>query len=101
TTVRRRFSVWKTAWHVTLALALADGIDTLLAYALASIETKGAYVEALGRADWSAVAAPVVILLIKSPIRFVGSAMLIALGRGLPRGGGVEAPSFSRESPGR
>ena len=38
---RRRFSIWRTAWEVTLALALADLLVSALSLVVASIETKG------------------------------------------------------------
>jgi hypothetical protein len=91
TTVRRRqFSIWKTAWHVTLALALADVLGLALGYVSASIETHGAFVEALVHAPLSASTSGLsFIVLIRSPIRFLGAAMVIALGRRLPGSGGL------------
>jgi hypothetical protein len=87
---RRQFSTWKSAWHVTLALALADVLGLALGYAAASIETHGAFVEALIHAPLSTSSSGLsFIVLIRSPIRFLGAALLIALGRRLPGSGGL------------
>ena len=89
---RRRFSIWKTAWHLTLALSLAQLLDLSLALVVASIETKGAYVEALMHAPLSMSLSNLLLVLILSPIRFLGSALLVAFGRQLPERGSPNTP---------
>ena len=89
---RRRFSIWKTAWHLTLALSLAQLLDQALGLVVASIETKGAIVEALIHAPLSASSSGLVLVLILSPIRFLGSALLVAFGRQLPERGSPTTP---------
>jgi hypothetical protein len=89
---RRRFSVWKTAWHLTLALSLAQLLDLALGLVVASIETNGAIVTALIHAPLSASSSSLVLVLILGPIRFLGSALLVAFGRQLPERGSPTAP---------
>ena len=89
---RRRFSIWKTAWHLTLALSLAEVLDLALALAAASIQTKGAIVEALVHAPLSMSLSSLGLVLFRSPIRFLGSALLVAFGRQLPERDNPAAP---------
>ena len=93
---RRRYSVWSTAWHVTLALVLADVLGLALGYLDASIETNGAFVEALARAPLSFSTSGLVVVLIRCPIRFLGSALVVYLGRQLP---GHTSPVAPRANP--
>jgi hypothetical protein len=81
---RQRYSVWSTAWHVTLALVLADVLGLALGYVNASIETNGAFLEALARAPVSFSTSGLVVVLIRCPIRYLGSALVVFLGRRLP-----------------
>jgi hypothetical protein len=53
---RRRYSIWWTAWHLSLALAVADLLQMGLGFADASI-------------------------LVRSPFRFLGSAVVVAFAR--------------------
>lgn len=89
---RRGFSTWTTAWHVTLGLALADVLGLALGYAFASIISHGAFVDALLHAPSSAALSNLGLILIRSPVRFLGAAMLIALGRQLPGTGSPVVP---------
>jgi len=81
---RRRFSWWKTAWHLTLALALGDLLGFALAFVDASMQTNGEFISSWFNAPLSTtmpgLLAPI---LFKSPVRLLGSALLIALGRSL------------------
>ena len=81
---RRRYSVWTIAWHVTLALVLADVLGLALGYLNAAIETNGAFVEALVRAPLSFSTSGLVVVLVRCPIRFLGTALVVYLGRNLP-----------------
>src|SRR5215510_1455951 len=81
---RRRYSVWSTAWQVTLALVLADVLGLALGYLNAAIQTNGAFVEALARAPLSFSTSGLVVVLVRCPIRFLGSALVVFLGRNLP-----------------
>src|SRR5262249_5122305 len=64
---RRQFSVWGTAWHVTLGLVLADVLGLSLGYLQASIETNGAFLEAIARAPLSFSTSGFVVVLIRCP----------------------------------
>jgi hypothetical protein len=81
---RRRFSWWKTAWHLTLALALGDLLGFAMAFVDASMQSNGEFISSYFTAPLSTtmpgLLAPT---LLRSPIRFLGSALLIALGRSL------------------
>ena len=79
---RRSYSVWRIAWHLTLALALGDVLAFALTFAAASIDTQGAYVTAYVHAPLS-VTVPGLLAptLLRSPIRFLGWAAAVALGR--------------------
>ena len=95
---RRRWSIWKTAGHVTVGLALANVLDIALAAVVASIETKGVFAGAIARAPLTFASSNLVLVLIRSPLWFLGSAMLVALGRHLARGQHRAAPSPSQSS---
>lgn len=90
---RRRVSVWRTAWHVMLGWALGDMLASALAFVAASIDTHGAFVSAYAHASLSATLPGLVVpTILRSPIRFLGSAMLIAFGRYLLRSAAPFAP---------
>jgi hypothetical protein len=78
---RNRFSIWLTALHVTLALALADLLVAALSLVAASIETHGEIVDALRRAPSTAMIGPFGPTLLRSPLWFVEALVLLALGR--------------------
>jgi hypothetical protein len=93
---RRQFSVWRTAWHITLALAMGDFIGFAVAFLAATVQTNGDYAEAYFHASWlTTLPGLVVPMLLRSPIRFVGTATLVALGR-MPRDG---EPRLESKSP--
>jgi hypothetical protein len=96
---RRQFSIWMMAWQVTLGLALADALDTTLAFVHASIITNGAYVEALAPRLSTAAASDVLLILVRSLIRFPVSVVLIAIGRQLPWSGTPVAPPLTTTDP--
>jgi hypothetical protein len=79
---RRRSSVWWTAWHLTLALALAQVLAVLLSLAIVNVRVP------LADLVWPMLTA----LLGLSPIRFLGSAVLVAVGRLLPGSGTLARP---------
>jgi hypothetical protein len=90
---RRRVSVWKTAWHVMLGWALGDVLALALAFVAASIDTHGGFVNAYVHAPLSATLPGLVgPTLLRSPIRFLGSAVLVAFGRYLLRSAGPSTP---------
>ena len=89
---RRRYSVWGAASQVTLALVLADVLGLALGYLDASIQTNGAFVEALMRAPLSFSTSGLVVILVRCPIRFLGSALVVYLGRQLPGHSNPVAP---------
>jgi hypothetical protein len=92
---RRQFSVWRMAWHVCLGLALGNLLATALSIVAASIETNGALATAYINAPLSAsLLGFFVPTLIRSPIWFFGSAVLIAIGRSLR----WRTPPFARRS---
>ncbi len=93
---RRRWSVWRTATHLTLGLALADVLTTSLGMVAASIGTNGMFAEAAMR-DPMAIALPnLVLTLIQLPMWFVGSVVAVALGRhltGVEQGSAASRPT--------
>lgn len=82
---RRRFSVWKTALHVMLALDLADALALLLSIAMLSLDVREHLLSTLVQQPLSTslgeLVPPYVVV---SAIRFVGAAVLVAIGRRLP-----------------
>jgi hypothetical protein len=78
---RRRFSIWKIAWHLVLALALADGLVLALSLVPDSIETHGRVIKTLAQAASTVVWSNLDPILIRSPFRFLGAVALLALGR--------------------
>lgn len=78
---RRRFSIWKIAWHLVLALALADGLALALSLVAGSIETHGRLVRALAQAASTVVWSNLGLILVRCPFRFLGAVALLALGR--------------------
>lgn len=95
---RRRWTIWKTAGHVTVGLALATMLDMALAAVVASIETKGVFAEAVARAPLMFASSNLVIACIRTPLWFFGSAILVALGRHLIGGENLIVPSPSPAS---
>lgn len=92
---RRRYSIWKTAWHVTLAWALADVLELGLDLVHTSIQTKGAFVEAVARTPLDFALTNLELILIRSAVRFLGAVILVALGRQLPGSDNHVAPQPS------
>lgn len=92
---RRQWSLWATATHVTLGLLVADLLSSGLAMVAASIDTNGAFAEALVREPLTVASSNLVLALIRSPFWFVGSAIAIALGRYLSRPPQTIAPPQS------
>ena len=82
---RRQSSIWRVACDLTLALALGDVLELGLSLVVSSIQTKGAIVEPFARTGVDVALTNLELILIRSPIRFMASAMLIALGRYLLR----------------
>jgi hypothetical protein len=78
---RRQYPIWLTALHVTVALAAGDLLMNGLGFVAASIETRGEYAIAFGRALPAAFSGPVGIALLRSPFWFVQAVALIAVGR--------------------
>lgn len=78
---RRQYSVWSTALHLTLALTLSGVLELALSYVAASIATNGKFAMALIHGPLSASSAGIVLVLIRSPIWFIGAACLVSLGR--------------------
>ena len=73
---RRRFSVWRTAWHLMLALDLSHVISFLLALSSIGMHFK---------ASWAIPLLTAVLGM--SPFRFLGALALVAMGRLLPGSG--------------
>jgi hypothetical protein len=93
---RERFSVWRMAWYVCLGLILGDLLALALSMVAASIETNGAFVSAYIHAPLSVTLPGLVVpTLLRSPIWFFGSAVLIAIGRSLRW---RTTPPFARHS---
>jgi hypothetical protein len=78
---RRQYPIWLTALHVTLGLAAADLLMNGLGFVASSIETRGEFAIAFGRALPGALWGPVGIALLRSPFWFVQAIALIAVGR--------------------
>ena len=85
---RRQCSVWRVAWHVVLALALADLLAFGITLALVSIDTQGRIARDLAQTPLStllgAFLPPIPIL---GAVRFVIATLLIGVGRRLPGSG--------------
>jgi hypothetical protein len=73
---RRRFSVWRTALHLMLALDLAHVIGLLLSLSSVGMQFKASWATPLLSA-----------VLGMSPFRFLGALALVAMGRLLPGSG--------------
>lgn len=87
---RRQFSVWRMAWQLVVALALADTLALGLSLALASIQTHGDVAQHLLETPVSTfLGAFVPPLLILGGVRFLLAAALLSLGRLLPGSGRV------------
>ncbi len=83
---RQRWSLWTTAAHVTLGLALADVLTSALAMVATSINTNGRFAELIARDSWNIAESNLVLPLLKSPLWFLGAVVAIALGRHLSGG---------------
>jgi hypothetical protein len=90
---RRRYSVWITAAHLTIGLALANVLDMALAAVVASIETKGRYAELVFHALGTFASSNLLLILVRSVSWFLGSAMLVGLGRHLAGGERLTTPT--------
>jgi hypothetical protein len=78
---RRRYSVWRAAFHLTVAMALSQVISFAL------VVPRTAHAEGV-QIDWlNAIEQVLWVQLALSPIRFIGAALLVALGRLLPGSG--------------
>ncbi len=92
---RRRFSFWKTALHVMLALDLADALALLLSIAMLSLDARGHLVNTFVHQPLSTILGGLVPpYVVFSAIRFLGAAVLVAIGRRLPGSG---QPSIDRQ----
>jgi hypothetical protein len=81
-TRRRKFTVLQTASHITLGLALGDLIGFAIAFVAASIQTEWQFADSYLHAPWSTTLPGLLLpTLIRTPLRFGGWALLIALGR--------------------
>jgi hypothetical protein len=89
---RRRYPIWLTALHVTLGVAVADVLASVLAMVAGSIETHGAILAELGKAPLMAVLSPLELTLLRSLYWFVEAIALIALGRLVLRMDSLIAP---------
>ncbi|HEY9225904.1 MAG TPA: hypothetical protein VIP11_04610 [Gemmatimonadaceae bacterium] len=78
---RRQHPIWLTALHVTLGLAVGDILMNSLGFVASSIQTRGEFAIAFGRALPNALSGPVGIALLRSPFWFVQAVALIAVGR--------------------
>ena len=78
---RRQYPIWLTALQVTVALAAADLLTNGLGFVAASIETRGEFAIAFGRALPGALSGPLGIALLRTPFWFVQAVALIAVGR--------------------
>ncbi|MDP1860093.1 MAG: hypothetical protein Q8K82_15565 [Gemmatimonadaceae bacterium] len=87
---RRQFSVWRVAWHLVVALALADLFAFGITLALVSIDAQGKLARDLAHMPLStflgAFVPPIPIL---GAVRFVIASVLIGVGRHLPGSGKV------------
>jgi len=97
---RRRFSVWASALHATLALALADAVAMALGLSFAHAPGEiPATVRVLSRHN---LMLTFEVILALSPVRFVAAAVLLAFGRLLPGSGrliAVPAVAGTRREP--
>lgn len=86
---RRRFSVWRTAWHLMLAWDVAHVLGLLLVVAIV-----GARGDMRAGTPWpESVGIVLSALIVLSPVRFMMSAALVARGRrSLPGSGGPVVP---------
>jgi hypothetical protein len=79
---RQQLSAWRTAWHITMALALADLIGFAFVFIAATLQTDGAYADAYFRAPvGTTLPGFLVHTLLRTPARLVGGALLVGLGR--------------------
>jgi len=78
---RRRYSIWQVGFQLMLAWALADVLQMALLLVAGSFATKGAIVEIILHAPLSQSSTSLLLVLIQSPIRFLGAAGLVAFGR--------------------
>jgi hypothetical protein len=92
---RRRFSIWWTACHVTLALAVADLLVTALSFVRASIETKGEIIFDLGSALPTVFVSNLGVTGIRSAFWLIEALVLVALGRIVLRMDERDAPQTS------
>jgi hypothetical protein len=83
---RRRWSLWTTAAHVTLGLALADVLASALGMVAGSIDTNGRLAQLIARDPWNFASSSLVLPLMRSPLWFFGAATTVALGRHLSGG---------------
>lgn len=96
---RRRWSLWRTAAHVTLGLALADVLTSALGMVIASIGTSGMFATTIVREPLTFASSNLVLPLVRSPLWFLGAAMAVALGRHLSGGQRTVAASQSTATP--
>jgi hypothetical protein len=94
---RQQFSVWRSAGHVTLALAVGDLLTSMLALVGASFQTDGAMVGYLIHRPLDFAWGFVVPSAARSLIRFIVFSVAIALGRLVPGNG--KAVSLSEVRP--
>jgi hypothetical protein len=85
---RRQFSVWRLAWHLVVALALADMLGFAVSMAMFSIDTRGDAAQHLMQTPLTTfLGAFVPPILVFGLVRFIGAALLLGLGRRLPGSG--------------
>jgi hypothetical protein len=96
---RRRWSLWTTATHVTLGLALADVLTSALGLVAGSIDTNGRLALLIARDPWNFASSNLVSALIRSPLWFFGAALAVALGRHLDGGQQANIPPQSTATP--
>lgn len=83
---RRQSSLWVIAAHVTLGLALADLLAAALGVVVASINTHGKFAAIIAHQPGNFIFSNLTFTLLRSPLWFLGSALLIAIGRHLKTG---------------
>lgn len=96
---RRRWSLWATATHVALGLVVADVLSNGLGMVAASIDTNGAFAEAVVREPLTVASSNLILTLMRGPLWLIGSAIAVALGRHLSGPPQTIAPPPSKPTP--
>jgi hypothetical protein len=79
---RRQSSIWQSAWHVTLGLALGDLVGFAVAFNAASIQSDGEYASAYFQAPLLVTLPGLIVpTLLNTPARMLSAAGVVALVR--------------------